>query len=422
MIMPLKQYPILMFVLISVFILSAGVFVINPPAPNTEKPIASVIAEQASFIEDAGMLYYFTQPVYVSEEKVTLSKDRIVIVQKLTPVISGISTYYKWELVSENAEWTARAYHTSNIMQDGSIILMGGYGGYKAKFTNDVWKSTNGGATWTEMNTNPDWAPRQYHTSVTMADGNIVLMGGSDGTLKFKNDVWKSTDDGITWTLVTTTPGWEGRSWHTSVALEDNSILLMGGYTTSGSYKNDVWKSTDDGITWTLVNANAGWSPRIGHSSVLTKDGSIILMGGNTNRTVKNDVWKSTDDGATWSLVNASAGWSPRMGHTSVALSDGSIVLMGGNDGDYLGAYYNDVWKSTDDGATWKQIMSTAEWTPRKDQTCIVMPDGFIVLIGGNINGAEGIHHNDIWRFNPSKLFEQNAASLTIDKMLGEPR
>jgi hypothetical protein len=95
---------------------------------------------------------------------------------------------------------------------------------------------------------------------------------------------------------------------------------------------------------------------------------------------------------------------------------------MGGNDGDYLGAYYNDVWKSTDDGATWSQIMSNAEWSPRKDQTCIVMPDGIIVLIGGNINGAEGIHHNDIWRFNPSKLFEQNAASLTIDKMLGEPR
>ena len=43
-------------------------------------------------------------------------------------------------------------------------------------------------------------------------------------------------------------------------------------------------------------------------------------------------MWRSTDNGATWTLVNASAGWSGKMYHSSVAMPDGSIVLMGGYD------------------------------------------------------------------------------------------
>ena len=49
----------------------------------------------------------------------------------------------------------------------------------------------------------------------------------------------------------------------------------------------------------------------VSHSSVVMPDGSIVLMGGN-DYGLKNDVWRSTDNGATWTEVNASAGWSAR--------------------------------------------------------------------------------------------------------------
>ena len=78
----------------------------------------------------------------------------------------------------------------------------------------------------------------------------------------------------------------------------------------------DVWRSTDKGATWTLMTANAGWSGRNDHSSVAMPDGSIVLMGGYSN---KNDVWRSVDKGATWTLMTANAGWSARSVHTSVA-------------------------------------------------------------------------------------------------------
>ncbi|PKL58742.1 MAG: hypothetical protein CVV34_01110, partial [Methanomicrobiales archaeon HGW-Methanomicrobiales-5] len=132
------------------------------------------------------------------------------------------------------------------------------------------------------------------------------------------------------WTQMTATAGWSGRDGHTSVTMPDGSIVLMGGL--GGGLKNDVWRSTDNGVTWTPVTASAGWSARYLHTSVVMPDGSIVLMGGNDGG-LKNDVWRSTDNGATWTLVTASADWSARKSHTSVAMPDGSIVLMGGRDG-----------------------------------------------------------------------------------------
>jgi len=79
---------------------------------------------------------------------------------------------------------------------------------------------------------------RSGHTSVTLPDGSIVLMGGSDGTTR--NDVWRSTDQGATWTQMTAAAEWAARIGHTSVTLPDGSIVLMGGF--AGSRNYDVWR------------------------------------------------------------------------------------------------------------------------------------------------------------------------------------
>ncbi len=241
-------------------------------------------------------------------------------------------------------------------------------------------------APWTQVNASAGWSIREDHSSVVMKDGSIVLMGGNREGIIGQNDVWRSTDNGVTWTLVNASAGWSPRGGHTSLAMPDGSIVLMGGGT------NDVWRSSDSGSTWTLVNASAGWSPRSGHTSVVMPDSSIVLMGGQPqNSHGTNDVWRSTDNGATWTQITANAEWSPRTYHTSVAMPDGSIVLMGG--GWLPGS--NDVWRSTDNGATWNLVNESAEWSPRTGHTSVAMPDGSIVLTGGrNFNDFK----KDTWR------------------------
>jgi len=306
-----------------------------------------------------------------------------------------------WIQVNASAGWTQRWLHSSVAMPDGSIVLMGGYDGY---FRNDVWRSTDNGATWIEVNASAGWTQRWLHSSVAMPDGSIVLMGGWDNTYNYKNDVWRSTDNGATWIEVNASAGWTPRDHHSSVAMPDGSIVLMGGY--DGYFRNDVWRSTDNGATWIEVNASAGWTPRYFHSSVAMPDGSIVLMGGWDNTyNYKNDVWRSTDNGTTWIQVNASAGWTPRDSHSSVAMPDGSIVLMGG----YSWGIRNDVWRSTDNGTTWIEVYACAGWTPRESHSSVAMPDGSIVLMGG----LDGYFRNDVWRStdNGATWIEVNASA-----------
>jgi PKD repeat protein len=130
--------------------------------------------------------------------------------------------------------------------------------------------------------------------------------------------------------------------------MPDGSIVLMGGRG-SGSRLNDVWRSTDNGASWTQMTANAGWSPRDSLSSIVIPEGSILLMGGDAGATPMNDIWRSTDNGATWTRVTEHASWPGRKIHSGVILRTGRIVLTGGNDGS---TSLNDVWRLDSAGSS----------------------------------------------------------------------
>ncbi len=51
---------------------------------------------------------------------------------------------------------------------------------------------------------------RSSHTSVVLLDGSVLLMGGS-GTIGSMKDVWKTVDGGASWILVTSSAGWAGK-------------------------------------------------------------------------------------------------------------------------------------------------------------------------------------------------------------------
>jgi PKD repeat protein len=308
----------------------------------------------------------------------------------------GDETYtQEWTQVNSGTGWTARFGHCSVAMADGiTIVLMGGSDSGD-DYKNDTWRSTNNGATWTQVNASSGWTARQSHTCVALLDGSIVLMGGS-GIGSYKNDTWLSTDKGATWTQQTARAGWSARRDHSSVVMPDGSIVLIGGIGNSGR-NNDTWWSTDNGTTWKRVNASSGWTKRELHSSVAMPDGSIVLTGG-WDGGYKNDTWLSINNGTTWTQVNVSSGWSARDEHSSVAMPDGSIVLMGG--GYNVAPYYlNDTWRSTNHGVTWTQL-PYAGWSARYAISSVVMRDGSIVLTGGYdiLSG----HKNDTWRFRPA--------------------
>ena len=320
---------------------------------------------------------------------------------------------YSWTNVRPTAPidpamWAPRAGLQAVELRN-ELYVMGGRGPFSFEtetvLYGDVWKSADGGASWTRTAADA-WPARGYFGAVTHR-GRIFVIGGQNFSTRpnpiypdgcqflppgvpclpflpdstFFDDVWSSAD-GATWIPETTDAPWEGRAGLSAV-VHAGAIYVLGGSqgddaSTGGSGRvlfNDVWMSRD-GSNWTEVTGEAPWEPRAG-AAVVSKDGFLYLLGGEKGFTCGfdpaspcqpatatlyfNDVWRSRD-GASWQRVTPAAGWSPRPGHQCVVLLD-EIVCFGGY-GEVPGlppvpANPVDVWTSRD-GKWWSQLGSPA--------------------------------------------------------------
>jgi hypothetical protein len=183
-------------------------------------------------------------------------------------------------------------------------------------------------------------------------------------------------------------------------------MWMMGGRKVPGSEcSNKVWSSTD-GIKWTLVTPNAGWSPRLAPGFVVFK-GRMWVLGGtsdfynNNDSTMFNDVWSSAD-GKEWKLELENAPWSKRT-HGQAVVFDNKIWIMGGGSRSPKAIPTNDVWCS-EDGINWLQVTESAEWKPRMWFSTVVYRDHMWVLGGW----AEEQHNfGDVWYSKDGKKWTE---------------
>ncbi|MDI9634069.1 MAG: kelch repeat-containing protein [Methanolinea sp.] len=300
----------------------------------------------------------------------------------------------EWKELACHTPWGTRYGHSAVAMPDGSLILVGGVMG-GGDYRNDVWKSADKGKTWTLVNGNSGWSARGFHSTALLPDGSIVLMGGYDGKNYF-NDTWRSLDNGNTWTLQNPQAPWPARMKHTSVALPDGCIVLMGGFD-GKTPKNDVWLSEDGGATWSLQTASANWTPRYGHASVVLPDGRIAISAGrisSPSSSYARDLWLSADRGRSWTryvLMNVSL-YFPRCYHSAVALPDGSILVVGGENS---GRTINDMVRLVNKKENWSiERNEIPSPVARYLHICALFPDGKLVLLGGQNDTSM---KSDVW-------------------------
>ena len=292
-----------------------------------------------------------------------------------------------WQQITAKANWLGRREHTT-VAFKGKIWLLGGIIGKDNNnheiHTNEIWNSADG-SNWTQVNANPKWAARAYHTSLVFKNKLWVIGGSGD-----KNDVWSSAD-GSNWTEVTAKSAkkFPGRAGHTSLVFH-NKMWVIGGATHPNA-RNDVWSSVD-GSNWIeeTANSKSKFPARTSHTSVMfgEKIGVIGGIGANGDRT---DVWTSAD-GRVWNKVHDFSWPAPR--YLTSVVFDNKIWLMGGHGSK---SARNDVWYySTDNGWFWYwREQPKAPWSARYGHSSVVFNNKIWVIGGAGANNKR-----DVWAFD----------------------
>lgn len=168
-----------------------------------------------------------------------------------------------------------------------------------------VYKSTNGGSTWTILGAGM-WG---YNiTSVALspnfASDNTIFSGSwkdtptMGGGLQTENPmIYKSTDGGVWWNVSNTLSGAGNETGFNSIAINANNHIYAGAAETGASLKG-VWRSTNNGSSWSRVETSLNVSD-IALSPAYGTDCTALAAGDTQN------VYRSTDCGTSWTPVTA---------------------------------------------------------------------------------------------------------------------
>ena len=268
-----------------------------------------------------------------------------------------------WDQAAGGTRFTERGGHESVVLDGALYVIAGGAGTFGDTALDDVWRSTDRGISWsrvTPAGTSVPF-PMDYRFASAVLGSTMYVLGGVQNTPFTRLDeVWKSADQGASWTLATnaTDPKFPARSQNAAVVLGNAGaarLYVIGGFSSSSNDLDDVWES-GDGASWIQVNASAAardkFPARNNHSAVAVGD-TVYVIAGEWRSAVRGDVWTSGDKGAAWTRAAASAEFPARQNHASAARG-GALYVIGGSASSTR--LFNDVWKSTDGGRSWVNV------------------------------------------------------------------
>jgi photosystem II stability/assembly factor-like uncharacterized protein len=222
-----------------------------------------------------------------------------------------------------------------------------------------VVKTIDGGATWTLKNNglggsdNPLGSYGVQELVIDPSDNDILYACTWFG-------LYKSTDGAENWTLLYPVPRGEESTFVSYIAIDpaDGQTLYIG---IGNADANDdgagsVYRSGDGGATWELLSIDMG-AETVVHSIVI--DPSIPTDNRSIYVSTDNGIFRSTDDGATWSQINTGL---PHLNtrRMSVHTTGGLVTLFlsmktEGNPAE-PDSFKGGLYKSLDAGDTWVSI------------------------------------------------------------------
>jgi photosystem II stability/assembly factor-like uncharacterized protein len=289
----------------------------------------------------------------------TLLSDNVIIrrliINPQTPAILIAATNQGiYRTTNNGVSWTnVQTGHFKDLEfnpANPDIVYAARYGSNSARF----YKSVDGGASFTQVNTGVDLT-QTYRLELAVSSDtypDVIYAVYSEREQDGFHSLWKSTSAGDNWTKVYDAVsgknllGWSsdgsdigGQGWYDlslAVSPNDDKKVFVGGI--------NILKSENSGTEWTLVGDWEGKIANYVHADHhwLGYSPSGVLFNGNDG-----GIYKTSDNGATW--IDISDGLNIlQVDRIGTSQNNSSIVITGNQD--------NGTMIYTETGISWRQI------------------------------------------------------------------
>jgi photosystem II stability/assembly factor-like uncharacterized protein len=274
--------------------------------------------------------------------------------QTAQPIDPSLYSAMRWRSIGPLR--AGRVAAVAGIPGDPTTFYIGMPGG-------GIWKTTNAGEVWKPIF---DDAHVASVGAIAVAPSNTNIVYAGTGEQTAGNGVYKSTDAGATWTNI----GLNDTKFISSIIVDPRNpdIIIVGvlGHPilsiAAASPAKGVFKTTDGGKTWAKVfykDDMAGVSdmvadpgnPRVLYAGIW-RPRDFRAAGFQASDLKKQDSWiyKSIDEGSTWKPV-------PETGLPSEARGRIGVSVAPGDKGRRVFAIMDEgLFRSDDAGETWRQI------------------------------------------------------------------
>lgn len=294
---------------------------------------------------------------------------------------------YRHRLASWPPSPTPRTGHGGVALADGRVLVLGGSSpGNNGWDTADVVDPVTGD----HAPTGSLWTVRTHVAAVALPDGGALVLGGdTDVGTERSVERWSPATGEFTRLPDLLEP----RLGHTATLLDDGRVLVAGSNAfvgdPAGSHAGAEMHDLATGLS-RRPRGNDMIQARFGHSATRLGDGRVLIVGGWDAYSGAVSVSAEIFDPATETFTLAGTLLGPRGGHAAVLLEDGRVLVVGGGDWDLVGAA--ETW--TPAGAF---TPAGALATPRWDHQAILLGSGEVLVLGGSDVEGNALASVETW-------------------------
>lgn len=319
--------------------------VVDPTDSQTVYACGSIVTQNGNAgivykSSDGGLTWSTTTTIngFIQDIEIDSTNHNIVYVASDDAVSKSVDGGLSWSKVSSGFPQYGDTVQSIAISTTNNQVV---YAGLSANGGGGVYKSTNGGNSWTTSSTGI-YSPLQYAGGGTSTVYSIAIDPSNNSTVYAATDngVFKSTDAGATWV--------GGASGISIQDLSINSITIdpinsqtvyIMSMSRSASNFGAIYKSTNGGSSWVPIT---GVIPRASSYRNIVIDNTnnqvlYALVGGS--------VYKSTNAGSSWLSTSTLSSNTPfAVNSFAIAPSNTKVIYAG------VGSTDGVVWKSTTGG------------------------------------------------------------------------